>query len=470
MSVTLTGTGGLFKRLGKIFGACANVISLGGGTATSDVASGASMATHGSDLEQYAAESPAVSDQIDGHWTAISGWRAAQSVLFSSFATIARNIIIRQVDLDASLPSKDITTAMKELRRQMRANGTSIQQSTVSAGSQTSVGSPNGTCKSVYVLKDNEGYTTQTPRAEVIRMVTTSDSQTGGATARREQVTFTGQPAVTDASSYLWPGGSGASKTLTLIDAQAYSSSGNLMTGGAFETFTTAGYPDNFVIRIGTQNVDFQAAGSGYTLNNALRIIGDGSTLPCIYQPFNTTATTSAGAGGTPARLKPATTYAVGLWMKKSASLIAGVLRIALVDGSNTVTNDVSGTANSTTVTLSGLTTSYAFQSVTFRTPTTLPTSGLRLELKCTTALTSGESAYIDDLAMCEMTQLYAGGPYVAVFTGDTNTTLNDTWTVTISSSMGVMASWLERLIGLNAMGVQLGYSGSPTVADSLVS
>ncbi len=95
MAVTLTGTGGLFKRLGAIFGGLADLRSIQGGTVTTATASGASWATRGTTLESYAAESPAVSSEIDGHWASIQSWRSAQASLFSSMRSIAEKIVIR---------------------------------------------------------------------------------------------------------------------------------------------------------------------------------------------------------------------------------------------------------------------------------------------------------------------------------------------------------------------------------------
>jgi hypothetical protein len=463
----------VFKRLGRIFGGLADLRSIQGGTVTTAVASGASWATRGTNIEADAAESPAVSDQIDGHWTAIASWRSAQSSLFTSMRSLAEKVVIRQVDLDASLATKDITTALKELIRQMKSSGDDIADSTVSAGAQTAVGSPTGTAKAVVSIYNRDGYVLQTPFAETLRFTTASDAQTGGATARNESMTVRGKAAVTDVAAYDWPSGSGCNVTVNLIDAQADNSRGNLLYNGDFETFLSTHTPQDWVMSVGVAGTDYTAAGSSDALtgSNAMKFIGDGSTLTVMRQTFDTAHSTTLGAGGTPAELEPNQQYAVGMWLKRNTALAAGVLRVRLTDGDNTVTSDVAGTANSFTIDLTALTGSYVFYSGVFRTPAVTPTSGYKLELAQTTAHDTGEFYYLDDIAFAKMTPLYNGGPSVAVFAGATNTVKDDQWTVAISCTMGGFASWLERVFSLRDKGLQFPYdsAGGETVADSLI-
>lgn len=470
MTIALTGTNGLFTRLGHFFGALSDVIALQGGTATARVLSGASMATRGTTLETDAAYSPSVSPELDGHWTAISSWRSAQASIFSSFNSLAQKEFVRQVDLDASLASRDLTSALKELVRQMTANGTSVNASSVSLGAQTDVGTPTGNVKIVTTSKAPSGLIWQTIYAETLRFTCTSDAQTGGATARNETLSVTGAPAV-DPTSYLWPGGSGCNVSVQVTDAQKNNSAGNLLQNMAFETSSNTNSFDNVIFRVGVAGTDYFANGSGYTLTNALKLTGDGSTLLAFYQPFGATLSTTAGSGGTTATLKPSTTYAVNFFVKAvSAAPLAGVLRVALVDGSNVVINDDQGTANSFTVDLTATTTSYVAYNGVFRTPSVLPSSGQRLEFKTTTAITNTSSVVLDDVAMTAMTSLYAGGPSVAAFAASTNAIKGDQWTSAVTNTVGVFASWLERLFQLNSKGLIVPYdSGSPTVGDALV-
>lgn len=470
MAVTLTGNGGIFKRFGLLAGALANVKSLMGGTATTDVASGASMQTRGSNIETEALNSPAISAQIDGHWTAISNWRSSQASIFSSFRSYAEATWNYQVQLDAALPSADLTSTTRELIRQMRGSADSINASTTAAGAQTPIGSPTGNMVVVVSMKNKDGYLWQVPFAETLRFAAANDVATGG-TARNETISVKGAPAITDKFAYNWPSGSGCSVSVNLIDAQADNAKGNSLTNGDFETFTTTNYPDNWIIQTGAATTDFLRVATPYTQTYALQIVGDGTANAAIAQEFNHAVSTTAGAGGTPFQIKPNKQYAVHFKMRASAAPSAGVLRVALVDSAGTLIADNSATDNSFTVTLSTMTTSYVSVSGTFRTPTVLPTDGIvRLQLKLTTATDAGKSLYIDDMGFAEMTPLYKGGPSVAVFAGSNNVAIGDSWTVAVTNTVGRMAKYLEMLFNLNDKELIVPYSGSPTVGDALIS
>lgn len=471
MAIVFTGSGaGLFNRFGAWAGGLADSVAFQGGTATARVLSGASMATRGTTLETYAALSPAVSPELDGHWTAITSWRSAQSSLFSSFVALATKEWIRQVDADATLPSKDLTTAIKEVIRQMVAAGDSVNASTVSVGAQTTV-SATGNPVIVATSKRYDGRVWQTVLPEVVRFTVTADSQSGGATARNEPLSIKGAATVSDTSSYQWPAGSGCSTSVNLVDAQSDNNKGTCLVNGDFETFTTANVPDNFTFSNGTASTNYGAYGSGYTQNNALSVTGDGSTLLTFYQEFGHAVSTSVGSGGTTYQIKPSTLYAVNFWIKAITSApSAGVLRVALVDSAGAVLNDAFGSANSFTVDLTAVTTSFVAYNGAFRSPAALPSDGVvRLQFKLTTAVTNAKVLVVDDVGFAEMTSLYAGGPSVAAFAGATKVVKDDQWTVTTTNTMGALAAWLERAFLLRDKGLIIPYSGSPTIADSCV-
>jgi hypothetical protein len=475
MTVSLTNSGGgIFDRFGAIAGGLADDLALQGAAATARVLSGASWATRGTTLETYAALSPAVSRQLDNHWTAIANWRNGEYGLFSSLAAIAQAIFTEQVHLDSPLSSYDLTSALTELIRQMTANATTINSSTVSLGSQTD-GTPTPTGNPVIIgsLKNRYGLTFQTPFAETLRFQITGDSYATTATARQEPLSIKGKTAAPSFYDYTWPSGSGASGTLALVDAQLDNSGGNCLYGSDFETFTTANTPDDFNIAVGVAGTDIFAASTAgaYTGSNGLKFVGDGVTLPAVTQEFNKAHSTTANGGGTPYQLKPLTPYALNCWLKGGDSLAAGVFELALVDGSGTVIADANSVNNLTTLTLSGNVTAAGWTNfnTVFRTPATIAANA-KLRVRTSTALASGKILYLDDLAMAEMTQLYKGGPYFAAFAGSTKVVTGDKWTLAVSSTMGTMAAWLERLFGLNARELIVpNTSSSPTIGDALV-
>jgi hypothetical protein len=465
-----TANSGLFVRFGVIAGACRDIVALKGGTATSNVASGASLGGRGISIEQNAAASPTQYPLVDGIWTLINSARSSMSGTTQSLSSLAQSLFIDQVNQDSPLTSKDLTSALREAIRQMRATSDSINGSTVSLGSQTAFGTVVGNPIIVGTLKSTSGYTLQTPFAESVKFICTGDVASGS-TARVEPMSAAGKPAVSDVFSESYPSGSGGTASLTLADAKKNNSGGNKLQNGSFETFTNPDYPDNWVIATGTAGTQVTANGSGYTGVNAVKINGDsGGTLTCLRQTFNTTATTTAGTGGTPGTLSASTRYAVNYYIKSPSVPAAGVLRFRLVDGSNNVINDDAGNANSFSLTLSGISTSYVSHTGVFVTPTTMPTT-YKIEVALTTAITDTKSVVIDDLCLTPMTQLYTGGPAFAAFAGDTNPVRGDTWTMAVSASLGVIADYLERMFALRSKGLIVPYKddASETVADSLV-
>jgi hypothetical protein len=476
MAVTLTGPGGLFTRLGHIFGGVADIHALYGASATDRVLSGASWITRGNTITaDYAAGTPikAVADGLLGQ---LVNWQGSSNGFLSQLNSLAQATIIKMVDDDAPLQSKTLANALAVLIAQMADNDDSVNDSAPTIGPVTAVGSPNGTPAIVVSVKDPKGQLRQYVFPETLTFKCISDSQQG-ATLGQEAMLVTGKAPVSDPYSYLWPGGSGVQQALTAVDGSVSHSSGggNRLQNSDFKTLTTPNYPDNWVILTGNAGTDIlDGSAAPYTANGgALRILGNGSTLSAVYQPFGTTPSTSAGAGGTAAELAPNTLYAVSFWSKVSAVPAAGVLRCALTDGSNTVVNDDAGTANSFSVDLTAETTSYANHTGVFITPAVLPPA-LRLQLGLTTALEDGTSVYVGRLALTPMTELYRGGPWASVFSGATkliNGLAPDAWTVAVTMAWGLFQQYFERFFGMRQLGLQLPYAtgGAETVADSLI-
>lgn len=209
-----------------------------------------------------------------------------------------------------------------------------------------------------------------------------------------------------------------------------------------------------------------KGTGLVYKGGKALAIVGDGSQLTTIYQQFNS-------AAGTTSQLKPWTPYAVNFWTAWAAAIAAGVLQVALVDGTDTIINDEQGTANSFTVDLTAESTSFAAHSGVFRLPAKLPTI-IRLRLKLTTAITNTKILYLDHLSMAKMTPLYDQGPSVAAFSGNSILIDADKFTITTANNRtttanGAFQLLFERFFGMRALGLILPTNASPTQADSLI-
>lgn len=106
-----------------------------------------------------------------------------------------------------------------------------------------------------------------------------------------------------------------------------------------------------------------------------------------------------------------------------------------------------------------------------FRTPATMP-AVVYLRLRATTAISNGTSVFVDEACMVAMTLAYAGGPYVALFTGPTVWGIDDTIDVTVANDRaGALHEWCNRVFALRQSELLLrtNRSGAETQADSLI-
>jgi len=107
-----------------------------------------------------------------------------------------------------------------------------------------------------------------------------------------------------------------------------------------------------------------------------------------------------------------------------------------------------------------------------FRTPTVMPDS-IYLRIRISTAVSAGTSVFLDDVCMVEMTQLYTGGPSVAMFTGRTLWGVDDTGVLTITNDRaGILGEWCNRIFSLRESDYLLPTNsvGAESLSDSLVS
>lgn len=382
---------------------------------------------------------------------------------------LAQATLLQMAADDAPQPDATVATALKYLIAQMVGNSDSVKKPTVAVSSAAG-GSNTGTGVLAVSSTGKDGLQLDYLFAEALVATCTSDAQVGS-TAGQEPFSVAGVVAESNELQWDFPLGSGASTTLTTVDANLNNTGGNVLQNSGWATFTTTDTPDNWPIATGSAGTSVkQATGSNvYRGTSALSFVGDGAELTSIQQPFNTTPSTAAGFGGTSYQPLPNTVYALSLNHKVSASASSGVLQVALVDGSGSVINDAAGTANSFTVDLTTLSTSFSNTTGFFRTPAVLPTT-IKLRLKLTTALQSGKTAYLSNLAMTPATQLYSGGPFAAIFAGSVNFISLDKFTVTVKNKYDSQFQLLmESLFGMRALGLQIPSASSPTVADTLI-
>ena len=456
MAITLTGTGGLFTRIGREGGTLNYVNDSRDSTFTGYLTN---------IQAQYLAT---LQDVVTSLFTQGASWNTSQNGFLSYLRTVASDTIIDMVHNDVATTPETLAASMAELIRQMYVQIATIEQPTVS-GSVTAgngVVSNTGTGKGGISVKNGQGVQLDYIYDETITARCTNDAQTGTATAGQETFTFRGEASVSNMLSDQWPLGSGSTGTIVCVQAsQEQDESSNLLNNGGFEDFT-ANLPDNWTKVTGTAvtNID-DTASVVYTGSKALDFIGDaGGTLMDLYQTFDT-------AGQTTAALQPDTVYLFSVWMKHSNASATGIIRFALKDGTNTIVNDDAGTANSVSVNVnSGLSTTYANTQAFFRTPRTLPSTGIRLQMEFTTALNDTYHVYVDEMTLQETTQAYTNGPYMGVVRGDVNWIAGDQLNfIPTNNYAGAFALVFQRFFNMNSLGLVLPSSGSPSISDSLV-
>ncbi len=450
MSVTLTGTGGLFTRLGKLSKVLYDAHGYAGGSLTTNV--NAAIAALGT---EYGLQSP-----LPAALTA--GQSAVGQTPGSTLRAVAQATLLKMVNDDApQANSQSLSLAIQELIRQMVGAGASVAACTVGV-TPAAVSGNSGTGVIVSTTKNGTGLINQNIFAETGDLIVTGDGQSVTATAGSEPWIYRGDYAVSDVLSYQWPGYSGAQAGLTTCDSQ--SRGVNLLTNGGLETFTTTDIPDNWALLTGAATTDY--AREGTTVHRgtySYKFIGGGSIAHSIAQTF------------TSGTILPNTVYAYNLKVRANATLGSGNLVVKLIDGSNSTITDDQSSANGSSTTLSGVSTG-AWDNVQgiLITPRVLP-STVKLNLVLSAAQASGKHLFVDSIALCPITYLYAGGPGLAAFAGSTPWVVNDRYTVATTNNRNSAtygATWqttFDRWFGMRSLGLQLPYSGSPTIADSLI-
>lgn len=89
------------------------------------------------------------------------------------------------------------------------------------------------------------------------------------------------------------------------------------------------------------------------------------------------------------------------------------------------------------------------------------------LRVRTTTAIENAKIVYIDHVAMTEMTELYAGGPFIAAFSGKTPWVNGDKYTVEMfNNRVGKIQGYFDRWLGLASKRLLVPVSGGGTTYD----
>lgn len=448
-----TDPGGLFVRLGRI-GKLAHL------------------------LDTYQDGLPAVFDSLVAQYQdtlqAVGGFvaqqqlgllRSTSSVMGFAQAT-AQQTVLQMVEADEPAVARSMSLALREVIRQMVLQSKTVQSSNVTFV-ETALPTNDGTGQLVTSDKRGDGLVQENAFTEQTRIVCTADSYSGGATEGREVFTLTGEAPSAGVWDYDYPQGSGASVTTRAISADDDATPGaNLLTNGDMEEWTDDATPEleSWTLEVGTWGTDAQQSATGYRGDFALRI-NAGATNTAIYQEFDSDE-------GTSASLTPLTSYAVHFWIREGAAAVsAGVLTVELVDDGGTVINDEQGVANSFTVDLTSVGSTYIPQSGLFRLPAA-PPAVVRLRFRISTDLAT-DFILIDDVCMAALTAMYTGGPGFVIFSGATPFVRDDGWELDVDNDRPeFLASWqglFDRLFGMRQLGLLLPSSGTPNIDDALI-
>jgi len=403
----------------------------------------------------------------------------------------AQSILLNMVAAQVPTFGTDINSALYYLMEQMIAQSATVQSCSV--GSSVTAFSTNiGTGNVVVTLTRGDGTLWQNIIPESTTLTITNDSYTGGATQGLEGWSWQGVQNNSSLATGVpvgqfdwdYPQGSGGVANGNAVSASDYADSGgNLLTNGDFANWTPQSTSptavlNNFNLVTGTWGTDVQQSTTAPLSGTYCLEFLPTAVLTHLTQQFNSSSS-SGSTAGTTTTVSPSTVTSPGwvgnFYLKASAS-ITGHIRIALVDGSNTVINDQSGTANSVDINLNTVTTSWVAHSFNFRLPTVIP-STVRLDIKITTAV-SGGNLFMDWLSMAVPTSLYIGGPALCVFSNPAAPYVNgvtpDGYTVALSNDKGGATYWCANWQNFfwqlfQNSTYQLPYSGSPTIANTLI-
>lgn len=416
----------------------------------------------------------------------------------SALVSDAQAVLISRVNQDNPQPNRSLQTAMVEWIRQMQVQSLTVQNATVAATIAT--GANTGTAVVYVSLYDPNGLTLENCFAETITARCTID-QYHGATAGSETVTVTSPASAQPTTSYLWPGASGITQSLTVVDPTIGNGSGtnaNLLTGS---TGTTTGAFKNaslittqWTVTSGSGQISDGTSNAYAGTAHCLALTGDSSSTITLYQSF---ANGSISTGSS-ASILPGTVYHLCLHVKASVVPAGGAIAFSLVDGNNAVINNNAGVANTITTIVSGYSsTSYQTIKGAFQTPTVLP-ANVRLRITTTVPISTGTIVYIDFVAMVQPQSngpvlvgsggqssgyggLYQGGPYMTIFRGDVDLvnwvspTIGDSWTIAVSNNYGsssptIMSfqSLFWAFFGMPGLGLVLPSAASPNVTVAI--
>jgi hypothetical protein len=441
MTIPLTGTGGLFTRLGRIGRLAQDVRSL--------------STTLGTSFESLMAQYDTLRTAVDGVPTLARGVRTNLPTFLNTLSRNAETTLLEMVRADAPYAAGSVTEALQELIRQMITAGASVKTQTVSGSAAVIAGNTGNGFLGLQTQR-GDGLQQELIVPEVVPIKCTADSQNGRTSPGREQFTYYGE-----VGGSMWadnyPVGSGRTMVFSCVSADTQGQSGlingNLLRNSNFETFTTTDIPDNWTVVSGTPTTNFRrSTAQKFTGTSSLEIRGTGATSTSIEQTFLS------------GQFVPLSTYALTFWYKITGGAAGSVY---IRDADSAYVDEEIDCAAGPVV--------WTRRTVYFRTGRQIPTD-FKLVITEAGPLPVGTNLFLDNMTLAPLTQLYPGGPGIIIVQADSNWSVGDGFTLTTTNNFGGASNvstfqWLfERLFGMNLKGLLLPSAGSPTIADTLIS
>ena len=457
MALTLTGSGGVFTRLGKIFGMMSDV------------------RTHMSDIETEIAD-------VQGAYSAADSWMVASLVaskeariaqaggVMNDLRAIAIDTLVEmcwadsQAGVSGILPRKDLESALLYLIRDMDAAVASVNLNTSSVGSPALGAGNTGTGKLVVSVKPTNlptpnVATMSNVRNEKLEVRCIQDAQ-GQAILRGAETFEIRGLAAYDNLDRRFPAGSGVRQSISCVSASidAGGVGQNMLRNTDFENFTTANVADYWTTVTGTAGTHFGQETTTYLRGaSGFKMIGDGTVLAEVRQQLGSTA-------GTPAQIQAGRLYCLAVWIRHSTGSGAGNVRIQIENAAGTA---ISGTTIDTT---SAVGTSFTHKTIVFRAPNVLP-STVYVSIEQSTALAAAGVMYIDELCLVEMVQIAPGGCAITMFAGATDWVIDDRISVkTDNDGLGLFVVYFDIAFNMYEKGLFLPQAASETINDNLIS
>jgi len=168
-------------------------------------------------------------------------WQSSGGSLASGIVAACRELLIQFVQDDSAEPAKTLLASLNWLITDMVAAGNYVDANVIGltlTADTDNIGDP----AILYTTLRGDGKVLENTLAETIQVEVTGDSS-----ATTPALTFTGEEAIANKLSHLWPAGSGINRQITATDPAS-----SLLSNGDFEDTTIAHTPDDWIIQVGT--------------------------------------------------------------------------------------------------------------------------------------------------------------------------------------------------------------------------